>query len=315
MPSGVVLSFLYPDDYAASIRVARTEMTVTGSGQFSARLTDVTLNSVWIQRFSETLPRITHSLPACGQASISFRTQPGPPLFWGGVEMQPNGILRHSGGQDGFQRSTGPVGWGAISLPIAAMVSAGEVIAGCNLALARETVSVTPPAAAMERLQHLHAAIGKLAEDTPETLANPAVVHGMEQSLVEAMVICLNAAKSHPDRLALQHQAVIMRRFRRAMESHPDQPVYIPELCAEIGVSDRALRACCQRQLGMGPHRYLLLRRMHLARRALLGSVPAGTTVTEIATRFGFWQFGRFAQEFRTLFGELPSATLARQPA
>jgi len=193
------------------------------------------------------------------------------------------------------------------------MVSAGAVIAGCDLTPGRKAVAVTPPAAAMDRLQRLHAAIGKVAEDTPETLGNPAAVHGMEQSLLEAMIGCLSAAKLHAAPLALQHQAVIMHRFRRALENHRDQPVYIPELCAEIGVSDRALRACCQRQLGMGPHRYLLLRRMHLARRALLASAPAGTTVTAIATRFGFWQFGRFAQEYKILFGELPSATLGRQ--
>jgi AraC-like DNA-binding protein len=65
----------------------------------------------------------------------------------------------------------------------------------------------------------------------------------------------------------------------------------------------------------MSPKRYLLLRRMHLARRALRDGAPTATTVTEIATRYGFWQFGRFAGQYRSLYGELPSVTLGHPRA
>jgi len=72
------------------------------------------------------------------------------------------------------------------------------------------------------------------------------------------------------------------------------------------------LEVCCQEELGVGPKRYLLLRRLHLARRALCEAAPDATTVTDIATRYGFWHFGRFAGEYRSLFGESPSITLHR---
>ena len=62
----------------------------------------------------------------------------------------------------------------------------------------------------------------------------------------------------------------------------------------------------------MSPKRYLMLRRMHVARRAL-GDSPLGmTTVTEIAMRYGFWQFARFAGEYKSPFGGSPSITLQR---
>ena len=65
----------------------------------------------------------------------------------------------------------------------------------------------------------------------------------------------------------------------------------------------------------MGPIRYLWLRRMHLTRRALLQASPPTATVTAIATDHGFWELGRFASEYRALFGETPVTSLRRPPA
>jgi hypothetical protein len=45
---------------------------------------------------------------------------------------------------------------------------------------------------------------------------------------------------------------------------------------------------------------------MHLAHRALVQSEPGTATVTSIAMANGFWELGRFAVEYRTLFGEPP---------
>ena len=62
---------------------------------------------------------------------------------------------------------------------------------------------------------------------------------------------------------------------------------------------------------GMSPHRYLWLRRMTLARHALVSADPTARTVAEIATDHGFGSWGGF-RRFRKLFGESPSVTLRR---
>jgi AraC family ethanolamine operon transcriptional activator len=65
----------------------------------------------------------------------------------------------------------------------------------------------------------------------------------------------------------------------------------------------------------MSPKHYLLLRRMSLARRALRDGAPGRTSVTGVAADYGFWQFGRFAGGYKSLFGETPSTTLHRSRA
>jgi transcriptional regulator GlxA family with amidase domain len=137
---------------------------------------------------------------------------------------------------------------------------------------------------------------------------------GLEQALIEAMVGCLDYREVHPNSLAQGQRAIVVRRFRRGLEENPEQALYIPEICKAIRVPGRTLRMCCQEHLGMGPKHYLLLRRMHLARHALRMAAPDATTVTDVATQYGFWQLGRFAVEYQSLFGESPSVTLGRQP-
>ena len=131
---------------------------------------------------------------------------------------------------------------------------------------------------------------------------------------MEAMAACLGGGEVREDRSAQRQHALIMRRFRRALEAYPDGGLYLPQICQMIGVSQRTLRRCCQEQIGMGPMRFLLRWRMHLARRALREADPAAATVTAIAMQFGFWELGRFAAEYRILFNEPPSATLRRPP-
>ena len=105
-----------------------------------------------------------------------------------------------------------------------------------------------------------------------------------------------------------------MRRLENFLEANPDSTLHLTDLCAAAAASDRTLRILCQEHLGMSPTRYLWLRRMHLARRALRMADPTTATVTEIATSYAFWELGRFAVAYRSLFGETPSATLRRPP-
>ena len=106
---------------------------------------------------------------------------------------------------------------------------------------------------------------------------------------------------------------MIIAKFKEYLEANPNTPMYLAEICAATGAAERTLRFACKKHLGMGPIRFLALRRMHLVRRAL-SDADSSTTVTRIAMDHGFWELGRFSGAYRALFGETPSETL-RRPA
>jgi AraC-like DNA-binding protein len=314
MPSSTVRSFSDVDEYSAAIRQGTVQMTVTGRGHFSAKLIRIDLHRLWMQRFSDDLPRVAHIDGHGERAIISFRTQPGPSMSWAGFDLQPSAILRHRVGGPSFQHTTGPSTFGSMSLPLEDFESVIGVVAGSDVRPPRDTLVATPRVAAMEKLQRLHATAGYLAETSPEIIANPEAARGLEQALVEAAVGCLTEAETAEERSARGRHELVAQRFYRMMEAHPNDALYIPQVCKAIGVAERTLRMCCYDQLGMSPKQFLLVRRMNLVHQALKQAMAIATTVTEAATRYGFYDFGRFAGAYRSLFGELPSMTLARPP-
>jgi AraC-like DNA-binding protein len=312
MPASRTRSFADPDEYAASVRATKTHLAVTGRGDFAAKLVQVDLHRLWLQLHDDSLPRISHAANVKGRAIFLFRVDAGAELLRNTRALDLSMVRRCADGQESYERSAGPVVRSSMSLPVEDMARVGAEMAGCDLSPPPSERIVTPPPAALALLRQLHAAAGYLAEHAPNIIANPEAARGLEQELIQSLIQCLAPMDRPADVAGSRSHNQIMKRFRMIIEANPDRAIHVPELCSAIGVSDRTLRACCLEYLGMGPIRYLWLRRMHLVRRALALADPSITSVTEIATAYGFWELGRFAVGYRTLFGERPSTALQR---
>jgi AraC-like DNA-binding protein len=310
MPSSSVHTFSDPDDYTSGLRGATAELTIAGRGCFKAKLVRVDLHRLSIARHSDNLPRVAYCVDRAEHSGFTFRMHSGPRLSRSGVEMLQTNIIRRGRAETYFQQSDGNANWATISLPIEDLVCIGPLVGG-DLTPPMDALSVTPAPVALERLRDLHEAACHLAEHAPSVLAHPTAARGLEQAVVEALVACLDTGDSAKERSALRRHAQIMRRFYGAIETDPDRALFVPDICSEIGVGERTLRICCEEYLGVSPSRFLMLRRMRQVRKTLQEGDKSTTTVTEAAARWGFWNFGRFAGEYKSLFGELPSATLA----
>ena len=315
MPSSTVHTFTDPDAYRGALRARRVEGVVTARGNFHAELTRIDLDRLLMQRAEENLPRVLLYAARPERVAIIFATdEVQPAMHISGTALARGEIIAWDSKFEGHHRSEVACRWGTMSLSHGDLAAAGDAIVRRELAPPSVAHRIRPPGPVLSRLLNLHEAAGHLAKTAPDILAKPEIARSLEQALVEAMVLCLASGDDIETCRAHSHHATVMRRFEEAMQADPEGPMYIMELCGALGVSYWTLRACCQEHLGMSPKRYLLLRRMHLVRQALRRADPGSMTVTEIATNCGFWELGRFAVVYRSLFGESPSTTLGRSP-
>jgi AraC-like DNA-binding protein len=96
----------------------------------------------------------------------------------------------------------------------------------------------------------------------------------------------------------------------RAVEERPQDFVTVADLARISHLSVRALEAGFQRHVGMAPMVYVREVRMRRAHQDLLAGDAEAVTATEVAHRWGFAHYGRFAAAYRARYGESPAATL-----
>jgi AraC-like DNA-binding protein len=316
MFESTVLTFTDLDAYHASIRGVQVDGVVTSRGDFRVKWTGIQLERLSMQRSEETLPRVANNAVDPKIYGIVFATNPNQPsAYLKGLELSPADMIIFSVGSEGHNRTEAAFQWGSITLAHEDLAAAGEVLIGRELTAPSVTQCIRPPLPLLLRLSNLHKAAGLLAETCPDILANPQVARAMEQALMEAMIACAASGDAADARSANCHHGAVVRRLEEFLEANFYDTIYVHELCKATGVSYPTLRGCCQEQLGMSPKRYLWLRRMNLAHRALRVADPVTATVTEIATKHGFWELGRFSVAYHGLFGEPPSVSLRRPPA
>lgn len=310
-----VLTFTDPLRCQAALQsAAQAEIYPTARGKFHIGATQIAMNKLRMQRFNVVLPQITTVMAVPDRKVIGFLIEGSSSnLQHCGWEVTPNDILVY--GYDVLhQRSAWDFRYATMSVPEEEFVVFCRTIIGSEFLEEPRHSIVRPDAALMSRLQKLHKAIGQLAHDTPDLLEQPEVCRALEERLVHVMVRCLAEGAGVETTVAGLRNNAVVARFEEFLEANPDRPLYLTEICASIGVAERTLRAACEQHLGMGPIRFLTLRRMHLVRHALLRADPSKATVTRVVTDHGFWELGRFSVTYRAMFDETPSETL-RRPA
>lgn len=149
----------------------------------------------------------------------------------------------------------------------------------------------------------------------PAMLRHPPALWVLEQDLVSRILAAVELPSTETSRPALPLRRLALDRALDYLRETDVSTLPMAELCAAARASQRTLEYAFRETYGLGPLAFLRRWRFHRARRELLFTVSADVTVTDVAHSIGFWHLGRFATEYRRLFGELPSETLRRARA
>ncbi|RAO78221.1 helix-turn-helix domain-containing protein [Dyella jiangningensis] len=160
-------------------------------------------------------------------------------------------------------------------------------------------------------LRDLVARLLAVHEHSPEALSPCTAVKAshdqLARSIQEAMCTVMPPRQKMAGRPRLS-PADILRRATTFVDQRMSETVQIADLCKATGVSARTLQKVFTEHFGLGPHRYLMLRRLKAIHETLQGAEP-NESIASICSRFGVWDFGRFASCYRQVYGVSPSST------
>jgi AraC-like DNA-binding protein len=313
MVSVIHQTFHDPRDYERGVRLAGvSDLVVSEPGVFEATLTIMNVGRVWLQHGSESLARTMRIGIESPRRSLAFLADwQAAPVIQSGAEFSVGDVVSFGQNTSHFQRTFGPVLWAGMSLPSGDLEAAVRAITGRDVGDPSTSLWAKPSPEHLKRLRWLHHEANRMISSGEAALEHPEAVRSLEQTLTVLMVACVTGQADNSRGPGWHRHQQIMRRFREWIGTNDDRAVYLQEICTALNVSAPTLRRCCEEHLGMSPMQYLWLRRMNLARQELQQR-HSQTSVTATAMNFGFWHLGRFADQYRSLFGESPSVTLAR---
>lgn len=308
------------DEHASHISAWEQEYDQISSGSFSGQVRELLLAGAGVQLFHE------YTLPATSQ-----RCTPWPGSVWMGfADMHSHQPLHFCGGEQAGST-------GAMRTLLCASASAGFTLrtpphfgiygvvmdvqwlqaqkAWLGLDPGSVLSEPSPCVAFLEPDQHM--ALCCLMEQLlalGQRLQAQAAGSGawrlvLTQALLPQLLALLCSATPQQQAQAAQRRLALVMAARDMVCSSAYQALGVDALCQQLHVTRRTLHNHFQSTLGQSPADFLKAVRLNACRRALRDA-QGPQTVQDIAARWGFYHMGHFSQDYKRLFGSLPSETL-----
>jgi AraC-like DNA-binding protein len=248
-------------------------LVVSTGGNFEAHLSKISVPGMRLFACEERMSRIAFMSIATGLVRITLPPQPNGSLIWDGFAARPGEIVTHSGGLPFHERTDGPSRWSTIWLRAKDLADVGRATRGATFVLPSGERRWRPLPDALRSLVNLHRAAMRATAARPKLPVETMAARGLQQQMIMELAECLTREAFGRETSSTRRQHTdIMVRFEEALRGTPLERLSVARIAVALGVSNTTLRNCCHQHLGMTPARYLHLRRMELASRALLNA-------------------------------------------
>jgi len=154
------------------------------------------------------------------------------------------------------------------------------------------------------------AELRRLAQASVISHDNPA--HDHCENLAQALLICCTA-DSKVLSIQKRKRDLAISKIITHLTNDPIPFADMASFCQIAKVSERTLQYAFMERYGIAPNIFVKRWKLNSARRLLSQSNSSTHSVVEVCTRLGFQHPSQFTQDYKHLFAELPSQTLARK--
>lgn len=300
------------DEHAESLAQWDQTYDQLSAGPFEGSLVDLWFSG--LQLFRETTNRSVLEKGSSWEGSYVI----GVPLAMSGTGvisrqlLTPDSIFTFKS-ENGFDLRT-PEQFDVVGIAIGASAFADfagpDAETTVNQAFSDQPTLLQPPGPLLNELHNCLKSIFTTVSVEPELLHHHQVQRSMGSALLGHLLAVLQSAGPAPKPPpSFKSRCYVVDSAVDFALSHLDEPVTVSDLCAETKVSRRMLNYCFQDVLDTNPVQYLRALRLNGVRRDLRDPKKLVLSIRDVACNWGFWHFSRFADEYRSMFGELPSET------
>ncbi|WP_161600849.1 helix-turn-helix domain-containing protein [Teichococcus oryzae] len=312
---GVELSrFREPEELVRAIPGVVFQATPLRADPFDVSLTTIGLGDMSLQTGRAT-PHLAFARAVPGTGVLQLPLENADTLLLNGQPARPRTLGLYGGGAELIRSNPRDSSHAVLVLPM----DKAEVLlcpgSASPLLHPGAQALLEASAQAWDQAVGIVRSAAATAARAPRTFDAEPPREALRDALLQAMRDLLTGARDagpSGDRYRPRAWRRIVVGADEYLRANMARPVYTEELCAALGTSASSLAEAYRATFGLSPHRFLKLRRLVMVRSMLRSQEGPAPLVKSVALSHGFWHLSQFAIDYRALYGEMPSETLAR---